>query len=127
MANPRPKHKFKKGVVTNPNGRPPDPPELKEIKKLTKGELAILFNKVLHSKPDELNNFNGTVLEKWLASIVFHGIKSGDFSRLHPFIDRLLGKVPDKIEVSEVESMSDEDLLSAAEEALMSMREKLKK
>lgn len=111
----------------NPNGRPPDPPELKQIKNLTKGELAVLLNKILNSDPADLNQFNGTVLQKWLASIVFHGIKSGDFSRLHPFIDRLLGKVPDKIEVSEVESMSDEDLLNAAEEALQNMKEKLKK
>lgn len=117
----------KPGERLNPHGRPPDPPELKQIKKLTKGDLALLLNKVLSAKPEELNDFNGTVLEKWLASIVFHGIKSGDFSRLHPFIDRLLGKVPDKLELSELDSMSDEDLLQAAEEALQNMKEKLKK
>lgn len=78
-------------------GRPPNPPELNAIKQMTKGELELLFHKVLNAKPEELNNFNGTVLEKWLASIIYQGIKSGDYGRLNPFLERLFGKVKDEM------------------------------
>lgn len=98
MANPNPKHKFQKGVVTNPNGRPPDSPAYKAIKQMSKNELSDLFHKVLSSKPEDLNNFNGTVLEKWVSSIIYHGIKTGDFGRLTPFLDRLYGKIKEEVQ-----------------------------
>lgn len=88
---------FKPGVVTNPNGRPPDAPELKELRHMSKNELAALFHKILAAKPEELNNFNGTVLEKWVSSIIYHGIKTGDYGRLNPFIERLFGKVKEEV------------------------------
>lgn len=97
MANPNPKHKFQKGEVTNPKGRAPNPPELKALQRMTKMELEVLMHKILNTKPEDLNNFNGTVLEKFLASILFHGIKNGDYGRLNPFLERLFGKVKEEI------------------------------
>lgn len=88
---------FKPGVITNPNGRPPEGPELKAIKNMSKNELAELFHRVLSAKPEDLNNFKGTVLEQWLASIIYQGIKQGDWGRLNPFIERLFGKVKDEV------------------------------
>lgn len=96
MANNKNLKPFKAGHPGGP-GRPVDPPELKAIKGMTKAELEILFHKILAAKPEELNNFNGTVLEKWLASIIYQGIKSGDYGRLNPFLERLFGKVKDEI------------------------------
>lgn len=90
---------FKPGLSGNPQGRTPNPPELKQLQQLTKGELELILNKILHAKPEELNNFNGTILEKWLASIVYQGMKTGDFGRLNGFFDRLpkIGKVKEEI------------------------------
>lgn len=118
---------FLPGQSGNPKGRPPDSPEIKALKKLTKGELAVLLNKVLQSKPEDLKTFKGTVLELWLAAGATKAIQTGDYSRLEFLINRLIGKVPDKLEVSEIDSVSDEELLKMAENAIQSMKEKLKK
>lgn len=97
MANEQNLKKYKKGETGNPNGRPPDPPELKELKRMNKGELELLFHRILNAPPSDLSTFNGTILEKWVASIIFHGIKTGDYARLNPFLERLFGKVKDEI------------------------------
>ena len=103
MANPKTLKPFPKGVSGNPAGRPPDPPELKEIQRLTKGSLELLVNKILSAKPEELNQFRGTVLEVWLASGASQAIKAGDYQRLVTLLERLIGKVPVTIDISDDE------------------------
>jgi hypothetical protein len=85
------------------------------------------MNKILAARPEDLNDFTGTVLERWLASVAFHGIKTGDYSRLNPFCDRLLGKVPEKIEVTELEQLSDEEILKLGLEAVENLKKKINK
>ena len=81
-------------------GRPKDPDELKDLKKLTKGQLEALLYKILLSPPEELQTFNKTVLELWIASGAKHGIKGGDFNRLMQLVERLHGKVKDQVELT---------------------------
>lgn len=96
-------------------GRPPDPPELKEYKKqFTYSEVRLIMFKMLNLTPQELKNFKGNVFETALASIVHKAILGGDPQRLEFFLQRLFGKVPDKVEVTAVEELkqlSDEQLL----------------
>lgn len=132
MANPNGNPKnlkpLKPGQSGNPKGRPKNPPQLREIQQLTKGEYSLMINKMLQCKPEDLANYNGTVLEKWVASVIYHGIKHGDPSRLASLIDRLIGKVPEKVELTEhekVKSLSDEELLDAAVKAVEALKLKL--
>ena len=115
------KTRFKPGQSGNPAGRAKDPQELHLIKQLTKREFSLLLNKILQCDPDKLKDFKGSVLEMWLAAGATKAIKTGDYSRLEFLINRLIGKVPDKLEVSEIDSVSDEELLKMAENAIQSM------
>ena len=117
MANEKNLKPFKKGWEGGP-GRPSHPPELKAIKQMSQGEFKALVYKIINSAPEDLNNFRGTVLELALASTIQKAIKEGDQSRIEFFLQRLFGKVPDKLEVSDAEKlkeMSDEDLIKEAE------------
>lgn len=98
MGNPKTLKKFQPGQSGNPAGRPKDPPELKQIKSMTKGEFSVLIHKLLELKPDELKDFKGTVLEMAMASAMQKAIKSGDFGNIQGFIERLFGKVKDEVQ-----------------------------
>ncbi len=98
MANEQNLKKFKPGQTGNPKGRPPEPKELKAIKQMTKGEFSVLIHKLIELKPEELSTFKGTVLEMAMASAMQKAIKSGDFSNIQGFIERLFGKVKDELQ-----------------------------
>ena len=99
MSNPKTLKPFKPGQSGNPNGRPKNPPELKEVQQMTKGQYQLLMHRLMSLKPEELSGFKGTLLEMALASIIQHAIKTGDQSRLTYFTDRLFGKVKDEVEI----------------------------
>lgn len=127
--------KMPKGVRFVPGdpraGRPKDPPELKEIKKLTKADFELLVNKSLQKDLMELgakaNDPTASVLDAAIASIAVHMIKQGDPNRLAFFLDRLHGKVPDKVEVKDYRNMTDEELLLETKNYARELEEKLKK
>jgi len=106
MANHLPKgDKMPKGkpfVKGDPRaGRPKDSPELRTIKRLTRPEFELLMQKLLNLTPNELNEYQGSVLEMSMASIIKKSIEHGDHWRLQFFIERLFGKVTDKIELTD--------------------------
>lgn len=117
---------FKPGQSGNPKGRPKDPPELKAIKQMTRGEFSLLIHKLIGLKPEDLKDFKGTVLEMAMASAVQAAIKHGDFSKMQSFIERLFGKVPDVVN-STVETKtvnkSLSELYKELEEAMKDIRE----
>lgn len=98
----------RKGEKRSP-GRPKDPPELSLIKKLTKGELELLMNRLLVLSKAELKSVheNGTAIEMSMASIILKSIDHGDHFRLQFFIERLLGKVTDKLEVEDKSGLAE--------------------
>ncbi len=97
MANIKSLKPFKPGQCGNPKGRPKNPPELKAIQQMTKGQFSLLIHKLIDLKPEELSTFKGTVLEMAMASAMQSAIKSGDFSRIQGFVERLFGKVKDEV------------------------------
>jgi len=99
MANEKNLTPFQVGNPGGP-GRPQDPPELKLIKQMTRGEFSLLIHKLIDLKPEELKDFKGTVLEMAMASIIQQAIKHGDPTRLQFFVERLFGKVKTEIEHS---------------------------
>lgn len=92
-------YNYKKGHPGGP-GRPKDPPELVVLKMLTKTELELLMNTLLTKSKEELKaiKVHGTAIQMSMAAIILKSIEGGDHFRLQFFIERLLGKVPDKVE-----------------------------
>jgi len=97
--------KFQPGNPGGP-GRPKMPEDVLEAKRLSKAELERVFNKYIHLSKAELrslidkNNEEGdklTVIEAVVASILAHAMAKGDQIRLNFILERLVGKVPNQI------------------------------
>jgi hypothetical protein len=95
---------FKPGNPGGP-GRPPLPPELKAAKRLTKTEFERIANQYLFATDAELEkaeqNSETPAIERLVISILRRGNKDGDHARAEWLLQRLLGKVTDKVEVSQ--------------------------
>lgn len=97
---------FKKGVVTNPNGRPRLPDDVKAARALTRNDLDRYLTKFLSMSKDELkqaqSNPNANMLELLIGSVVTHAVNKGDQSRLGFLLERLssIGKVREQVEHS---------------------------
>lgn len=99
-----PKHAFKKGQSGNPSGRPKLPADILEGRKLNQIEVARILNRfsnyTLIQLKEILESPESTTLELAIGKIMAEGIKTGDQSRINFILDRMIGKVPDKIELS---------------------------
>lgn len=93
-------------LVGNPGGpgRPPTPPELKAALKLTKVKATEILNKYFFATEDEielaLKNPNLSMGEKGVIEILRKAIDQGDQGRIEWLFQRLIGKVPDKVQHS---------------------------
>lgn len=79
---------------------------LKE-RKLTRLGLELIIQKYLHATADELKAIlkepgQTTVIELMVISIMARGMSGGDTQRAEFILNRLIGKVPDKVEVNDV-------------------------
>lgn len=94
---------FEPGVVTNPNGRPKLPEDIKEARKLNKEEIERLLNSYLGLTQEELKSKlqdpKTPTLELLMARIVVEAIKKGDERRLDFLLNRLIGPVPKSLDV----------------------------
>ena len=92
---------FPPGNILNPNGAPRVPEDLKNARKLTKVQFEILINKYLFSPKQVLaaaaQNPDTPVLELLIGSIMHKAVVEGDERRLNFLLDRLLGKVTEKV------------------------------
>lgn len=92
--------------VGNPGGpgRPKTPQELILLKTLTKDEAKIILNKFLFWPLSELQAYlkdpSNSVLEYYIAKLIYQGISDGEVAPLAFLFDRLLGKVVDKVEIT---------------------------
>lgn len=94
---PRGNPKWVKGVSQNPTGRRPDPPEVKQMKNLTKLELIDIGNLIINKTPAELQELaeadTTNCLHVMIASVVARIIRTGDMNLLDTLLNRLIGKV----------------------------------
>jgi hypothetical protein len=111
MSNPNGgPNKFKPGESGNPAGRPAEPQELKELKTLNRSKFEALVNEVIYLSVDELQKIpldktaNG--IKVMLASVLIKAINTGDNRRADFFINRLIGKVPERFEGANGEPLS---------------------
>ena len=104
--NPSKKGQFKKGQSGNPGGMPKLPEDIKEARKLNQIELERIINKYLHMSREEVQNVlkssDVPMMEAMVASIVSKAASGGDHLRLDFILNRIIGKVKDKIEVAAV-------------------------
>ena len=97
---------IQKGQILNPIGANAHNKEKKAIKKLTEDELVDSMTYVLQ----------GGKLGEWLSAVVEKGIERGDMSALNALLDRVVGKVKDKVHMTVAKEMTDEELIAEARE-----------
>lgn len=95
---------FKPGKSGNPGGRKKRDPELVALRELTVEQFKEIANLVLSGKRQEasdlVNDVNAPLFKRWLAKMADQGFNRGDQQALEFFLNRLIGKVPDKAEHS---------------------------
>lgn len=96
--------KFKKGQSGNPLGGQLHNKELKAIRNLTEDEMIEIGSLVVKGSIDELKRIKDdpktTVLKAMMASVAIKTIAKGDAQALEVLLNRLVGKVKDKVEVT---------------------------
>lgn len=103
---PKPKQKrpygFQKGEIANPYGGGPNAPLARRIRTLTRKELIALGNLVVQGNVHELRRIkkdiaHSSTLKVMLASVALRVIEKGDVAAMEALLNRLIGKVPDKL------------------------------
>lgn len=94
--------KFKKGQSGNPNGRPKVPEHIRKLKELTTEEVKQMGDAIVLGTRQDLTNIiadrSASPLSCWIAAVVLRGIQRGDVQSLNVLLDRLVGKVTDKVQ-----------------------------
>ena len=94
---------FKKGIVTNPTGRPKMDPDLKAMKLRTRPEVEKAILKFYNYSEAQLNEVmkdpSLTLLEKHIARVILRGIGKGELVYLTALSDYVFGKQIEKVKM----------------------------
>jgi hypothetical protein len=94
--------RFKKGQSGNPAGPKPLPEDIREANKLTKTMIMEILGQYLSMRVESLNHIltddTKPVFHRMVASVAKIAIEQGDHQRLNFFMDRIVGKVTDRVE-----------------------------
>lgn len=94
---------FPAGQSGNPSGRPKVAPELIAIKNLTEKELIEIGNLVIKGNIQALKDVQkdpeATVIKVMIAAVAVKIISKGDMGALDVLLNRLVGKVKDKLDI----------------------------
>jgi hypothetical protein len=97
-------HTFQKGVSGNPLGNKVLSPELRMAQKLTKAQLTETATMIVNCTLPELKAIaedeNSTVLQRMALSLALRVIENGDTFAWDALLNRIVGKVTDKLHVS---------------------------
>ena len=129
----KPPKPFKKGNPGGP-GRPPIPADIKEARQLNKIEFERITNQLIYLPSyrikELLDNKETPNIVKMIGAICLKAERLGDHQRATFILDRLIGKVPDKIEgellqlvdqVKYLRELPQEELLKITHDALDSV------
>lgn len=93
-----------KGVSGNPNGARAHDPVKKQVKKLTSKEVEQVIGLIMDNNIRGLKKIGkdptSSVLKVWVASIAARAIHKGDSYALNMILDRAIGRVKEKFEIS---------------------------
>ena len=114
---------FRPGQSGCPTGKPPLPPEIKALAKLTREKLVVLLNHVVNltesQAVERLKDPEVTLLQKGLIQVILKAAQEGDPKRLEFLFDRLVGKVDIGFQVtSSLKDLSTEELVKLAKEKI---------
>ncbi len=97
---------FKKGQNANPagsGGRPPLEPAVREANKLTKSQILEVIARMMVARQGDceriMNDPNSPMFHKAVASIFHIAVTEACEKKLDFILNRLIGKITDKIEV----------------------------
>ena len=93
---------FVKGQVTNPKGAPRISEDLKKFRKLTPTMVAEMISRFAAHNREQLQaalrNPDASILELMFGKAIEQALKTGDPKYTNMILDRVVGKVTDKIE-----------------------------
>lgn len=94
---------WKPGQTGNPNGGPGLPGDLKAARKVNQVELERTINRLIWMDHTELTALialpSTPMFERFVANIIAIGADEGDERRMEFILQRIIGKVQDRIEV----------------------------
>jgi hypothetical protein len=94
---------FKPGQSGNPGGAPSLPPEVKEARRLNQKELELSLNRWLFATQADMERAaddpSTAMIDRVVISLLQAATKNGCPTRLELLMNRLVGKVMDRIEV----------------------------
>lgn len=97
-----PPHAFKPGQSGNPSGRPKLPEDIKKSRRMNQIEVARILNRFVNLSLDELkaemNNPETRAMELMIGKVMIKAMTDGDHTRFNFILDRMIGKVTDKVE-----------------------------
>ncbi len=97
------RYRFKKGVSGNPKGRPPITAEFRALRELTLESYRGVIEKVLSGNPRALEIMIADpatpAIQVGIAQAVVNAIKEGDYSVIERIAERIIGKIPDELNV----------------------------
>lgn len=109
---------FVPGVVTNPNGRPRIPQDLKLAREAHKHLVESKIYELKQHSKEELKelakNASTDALTAALATIIVKAIEGGDTQRLNFLLDRTIGPVPKNVNVDAKVAMSHEEFVGGS-------------
>jgi hypothetical protein len=95
---------FKKGETGNPHGRPPISPVQRALKNLTIDTYREVIELVLKGNLKELKAMiedpNTSAVQVGVATAFMTAIKKGDYSVMERIAERIVGKIPDVVQVN---------------------------
>lgn len=84
-------------------GRPPIPEDVREIRKISADTVKRLISRYVDMTAAELKvaaeSDETPMLEKMIASVIAKALDAGDYTRIDFLLNRLIGKVTEKVEV----------------------------
>lgn len=97
------KGRIKKGEVRNPKGYTM-PLEQRILRATTNQTLAIMIQKVITLKPVEIKKLHSdkdiTALESIILGTILDAIQHRNYNKLEQLLERVIGKVPDKVDMT---------------------------
>lgn len=130
------KHRFKPGQSGNPEGGRAHNKEIKRIKHLTQDQIAELGSLLLAGNVEGIKSVvtdkDASALKVWFATIIMKGITKGDPLILNTFLDRVVGKIPERVQaehihlvdqIKRMEHMTDSELVKVAQGAIEMMKD----
>lgn len=94
---------WKPGETGNPKGGPGLPKDLRDARKVNQAELERTINRLIWMPlPNLLEHINATttpMFDRFVGNIIALGAEEGDERRMEFILQRIIGKVQDRIEV----------------------------